>query len=123
MRFSSSYVCQQCGYISPVSLGRCPNCDNWNSFVETVEQVGKDSGGKKRVVSKVSPVKLSLVEFKSTSRVTTGNGEIDLVLGGGVVPGMAVLLAGEPGIGKSTLLLSIADSLSNKLPGEILYIC
>jgi GTP-binding protein YchF len=54
-------------------------------------------------VSKVSPVKLSLVEFKSTSRVTTGNGEIDLVLGGGVVPGMAVLLAGEPGIGKSTL--------------------
>lgn len=124
MRFTSSYVCQQCTYTSPSYLGKCPNCGSWNSFVETVEEKGKSdvkSRNNKSRKTGAKPVRLAQVEAKSTIRTSTGNSEIDLVLGGGVVPGMAVLLTGEPGIGKSTLLLELANQFL-KTGGEVLYV-
>lgn len=124
VRFTSTYVCQQCTYVSPSYLGRCPNCGSWNSFVEEVKQLGKSarsSTKENRHKTGAKPIKLAQVEARSTMRTSTGNGEIDLVLGGGVVPGMAVLLSGEPGIGKSTLLLELANNFL-KSGGEVLYV-
>lgn len=116
-RFSSKFVCQQCGYQSPQFLGKCPNCGAWNSFSEEVE-AGRS--GNKQVKAGIStkPIKLSEVVASRTERISTGMGELDLVLGGGIVPGMAVLLSGEPGIGKSTLLLELAKNFK----GEVLYV-
>ncbi len=121
-RFSSIFICQQCGYQSPASLGKCPNCGSWNSFSEEVIQTGKkEAGGKQHTTinsGDAKPVKLSEVAEAKTTRIPTGMGELDLVLGGGIVPGMAVLLSGEPGVGKSTLLLELAK----KIPGVVLYV-
>lgn len=108
------FVCQQCGYQSPSFLGKCPNCDSWNSFVE---EVSHESHGAHKS-HEAHAVKLSEIKTTQTNRVSTGISELDLVLGGGLVPGMAVLLAGEPGIGKSTLLLQLAE----KINGVVLYI-
>ena len=106
---SSNFVCQQCGYVSPQFLGRCPNCDSWNSFVETatVHSGRAGRGSKNNALAK--PVRLTDIQSKQIERISTGISELDRVLGGGIVPGMAVLVAGEPGIGKSTLLLELAD--------------
>lgn len=123
-RLTSQYVCQQCGYTTPKWLGQCPECGTWNSLVETVVQTSsKSSKGAKSRTSYVDinskPVKLSEVKKADYSkRTSTGMGELDRVLGGGIVPGMVTLLAGEPGIGKSTLLLQIA----NKIKGLIVYV-
>src|SRR5574340_983091 len=92
-RTVTNFVCQQCGYVSPSFLGRCPNCDSWNSFVETVEQDAPSRGGVKAKVD-VKPVRLTEVASKATVRTSTGITELDRVLGGGLVPGMAVLIAG-----------------------------
>ncbi len=114
---STNFVCQQCGYVSPSFLGRCPNCDSWSSLVETVEKGSVSQGVK--VLTGVKPVKLAEVALKATVRASTGIAELDRVLGGGLVPGMAVLLAGEPGIGKSTLLLQL---LAAREKTPVLYI-
>lgn len=106
---TTTYVCQQCGYNSPSYLGKCPNCDSWNSLVETVERTTSSTGGGKGSLGPVpKPVKLSETAQRPLSRLKTGVEELDRVLGGGIVPGSVVLLAGDPGIGKSTLLLQIA---------------
>ena len=109
----SSFVCQQCGYSQVGWAGKCPNCDSWGSLVETVieaSSVRKKSGvgGKK-----TQPLSLPSIEVKKTSRTTTKISELDRVLGGGLVTGQVVLLAGEPGIGKSTILLQLASNLSD----------
>src|SRR3990167_8872916 len=121
-KFSSSYVCQQCEYQSPSYLGKCPNCGSWNSFVETVQQNKKlkikNEKYKSNVKNGGAPISLSSIKSSQIERVTTGIGELDRVLGGGIVPGMAVLVAGEPGIGKSTLLLQAAE----KVAGNVLYV-
>lgn len=117
-RFSSIFVCQQCGYQSPSYLGKCPNCGSWNSFSEEVIQTGKTDKKQQRSVVSSKPVKLSEVAAVKTERISTGISELDMVLGGGIVPGMVVLVSGEPGIGKSTLLLEIA----NRLTTPVLYI-
>ena len=118
---SSQFVCQQCGSVSPKWMGQCSNCGEWNSFVETIV-ASKPKGGfgkSSRPAGQARVVKLSDVKPSEYSRRTsTGIGELDRVLGGGIIPGMVTLLAGEPGIGKSTLLLQIAD----KLPGKVLYV-
>jgi len=107
----SSFVCQQCGYKSPSYLGRCPNCNSWNSFVETVEKSARAPGmavnRRERVEGGNAPQKLALVESARVARVGTGIGEVDQVLGGGIVPGSLVLLSGDPGIGKSTLTIQV----------------
>ncbi|MBI3887972.1 AAA family ATPase [Candidatus Microgenomates bacterium] len=114
MKVSSNFVCQQCGYQSPSFLGRCPNCEAWNSFSEEII----NNKLKIKNVKTVLPVRLSEIKATQTNRISTGISELDLVLGGGVVPGMAVLLSGEPGIGKSTLLLELAS----KTDGVVLYV-
>ncbi|MEK7127676.1 MAG: AAA family ATPase, partial [Patescibacteria group bacterium] len=105
---SSVFICQQCGYQSPSFLGKCPNCDSWNSLVEEIKNNGRGGNIPARTIKSI---KLSEINAAQTQRVSTGIAELDRVLGGGLVPGMAVLLAGEPGIGKSTLLLELCDSV------------
>jgi len=112
-RFHSQYVCQQCGYSQVGWAGNCPNCGTWGSLIETVTE-SKGSSKKKVNLSSVHTKKitsLSSINLGKTQRVSTKISELDRVLGGGMVPGQVILLAGEPGIGKSTLLLQLADSL------------
>ena len=118
-KFKTVYTCKSCGYVSHQWVGQCPECDEWNSFVEDVVSTkeGKSTGGKQKDYSK--PVKLSEVSSQPPKRIPTGIGEFDRVLGGGFVPGQVVLLAGEPGIGKSTILTEIAKNL----PSTVLYVC
>jgi DNA repair protein RadA/Sms len=121
---NSRYICQQCGYESVGWLGKCPNCGSWNSLVETIVETGKGQEGITRSAVKgkskesTRPVNLSSISSRKTARISTKISELDRVLGGGLVPGQVVLVAGEPGIGKSTLLLQLADKL-----GDTLYIC
>jgi DNA repair protein RadA/Sms len=117
---SSVFECQSCGYSSAKWLGRCPDCGNWNSFVEEKRMAApKRDGvlGRDRTV----PVRLSEVSTEDAPRVATANEEFNRVLGGGIVPGSLVLLGGEPGVGKSTLLLQIAQSLQQQ-GRRVLYV-
>ncbi|MBX2860272.1 MAG: DNA repair protein RadA, partial [Vampirovibrio sp.] len=112
-----SYECDACGYISPTHLGKCPNCAQWNSFIEVKEvKLSKDS--KRQSVSEALGISsearlLSEVTQESTHRVSSGFPELDRVLGGGIIPGSYVLVGGDPGIGKSTLMLQMADRYGN----------
>ncbi len=112
----SKFICQQCGYESTGWLGKCPNCDSWNSLVETVtSEVSTINNSKNKTRPGVKPVNLSSISSKKVSRISTKISEFDRVLGGGLVDGQAVLLAGEPGIGKSTILLQLSNILGNVL--------
>lgn len=113
------FICQNCGYQSSRWLGKCSDCEAWNSFVE--EEI--TSNGKQSAPAKVSkPQLLSGVPTEDVSkRVLTGSGEFDRVLGGGIFPASVVLLAGEPGIGKSTLLLQMMLWLRHK-QHKVLYV-
>ena len=118
----SYFFCGECGYQSSTWLGKCPECGKWNTFSEEVVQAVKSgsSVAKSRVgigVSKPKPIKE--VVASETLRIPTGCGEFDRVLGGGIVPGSLILLGGEPGIGKSTLLLQTALNIPDR---RILYV-
>ena len=119
----SVFICRSCGYESPKWNGRCPSCGEWNTFEET-EPVVLKSSSSARTASRVSQkaVNLNDVDLTETSEVRykTGFNELDRVLGGGLVKGSLVLLGGEPGIGKSTLLLQICRFLGNE--NSILYV-
>lgn len=112
MKLRSSFICQQCGYESQSWYGKCPQCGTWNSLVETVKEV-PSSAGKSRTsfrsgaLSQAKPQKLSEVRHIEKNRLKSGFEEFDRVMGGGIVPGSVTLLAGDPGIGKSTLLLHV----------------
>ncbi len=113
------FVCSNCGYESSKWLGKCPACNEWNSFYE--EKVIATSGSSKdKVKEKSEVIKLNEVEKKATTRIKTDVEELDRVLGGGFVEGSLTLLGGEPGIGKSTLILQICDKV--KIDGKILYV-
>jgi DNA repair protein RadA/Sms len=102
------YVCQACGYASPKWLGRCPACEAWNSFVEEVAgEVGSPPPAPPAV-----PVAMTEVVSTSQPRMATGSAELDRVLGGGLVPGSLVLIGGDPGIGKTTLLTQACRNLA-----------
>jgi DNA repair protein RadA/Sms len=112
------YVCQKCGNQSRKWLGKCPDCGEWNSFVEERARVApKKEGAAARggfQLREVRPVAYSEIESQDDARVSSGIEEFDRVLGGGVVPGSLVLIGGDPGIGKSTLLAQAADKLSGQ---------
>ena len=112
------FVCNDCGYESAKWLGKCPACNSWNSFYE--EKLMKSSEGKMEKPKSVTPTKLNNVVGKDAVRTSTGFTELDRVLGGGLVDGSLVLLGGEPGIGKSTLILQICNKV--KTEGQVLYV-
>ena len=109
------YVCQQCGSESAKWFGKCPDCGEWHSAVEQIiEKSSRANIGDKNRSSAIKPIALKSIQSEKVSRVTTNISELDKSLGGGLVPGQVILIAGEPGIGKSTLLTQVADSLSGK---------
>ncbi|MCF0126732.1 MAG: DNA repair protein RadA [Clostridia bacterium] len=114
------FVCSECGNESAKWLGKCPACNSWNSFYEqkVVENKNKMLGITKEI--NIVPQKLNSFEAKETFRTSTGFGELDRVLGGGLAKGSLVLLGGEPGIGKSTLILQICDKIKGE--GKVLYV-
>lgn len=119
---STVFMCQECGTESPKYLGKCPSCGKWNTFVE--EKVAQETDTRSRVslskqVSKAQTIKD--VKIEQTGRVQTELSEFNRVLGGGVVPGSLVLIGGDPGIGKSTLLLQVSAEL-NQIGGVVLYV-
>lgn len=115
----ATFICQECGYQSPKYLGRCPNCSAWSSFVEEVEVKEVKNARVSLAGEKSRPVKLKDVDNISYHRTQTDMSEFNRVLGGGVVPGSLILIGGDPGIGKSTLLLQVSTQLANK--GTVLY--
>lgn len=119
-KVKSIYFCQSCGYESPKWLGKCPACEEWNTFVEEKVTVTKKNDGKQQSRDKIpQPIKLSDIETSDEPRIHMPSEELNRVLGGGLVAGSLTLIGGEPGIGKSTLLLQNTLSIRNK---KILYI-
>ena len=113
------FVCNECGYESPKWMGKCPACNAWNSFCEEKVIISSSSNsGRKKEVSK--PIELNKIEGKKEAKISTGFNELDRVLGGGLVKGSLILLGGEPGIGKSTLILQICNKI--KTDGKVLYV-
>lgn len=119
-KVKSKYVCQNCGYESAGYLGKCPDCGSWSSFVEEVS--GDDARSVKTdLPDNNPPVKLSDIEMNTEIRIKTNISEFDRVLGGGIVQGSLILLAGDPGIGKSTILLQASGELCT-VGKKVLYI-
>src|SRR6476619_4131511 len=119
----TAFVCQECGSQSSKWLGRCADCGAWNSFVEERVQESVPLSGAPHRYAVGTPAAARLyseIEIEHHARLSTGIGEFDRVLGGGVVPGSLVLIGGEPGIGKSTLLLQAAANMARTV-GPVLY--
>ncbi len=116
----TQFFCKECGYESSKWLGQCPGCKQWNSFVEA-PVAPKAKGVKKHALTSEKPVTLSEISIMQEDRVTTGIEEFDRVLGGGIVPASLILVGGDPGIGKSTLLLQVCKHLSDD-GHKVLYI-
>lgn len=121
-KIKTVFFCKECGNESPKWIGHCPGCGAWNSYVEESVVVGKDSKSTKNTIvseTKARPVKVQDISSTKEARVDLECDELNRVLGGGLVPGSLILLGGEPGIGKSTLLLQVALKLKDK---KILYV-
>ena len=118
-RPATLFSCTDCGAQSPKWLGRCPECSAWNTFAEETPAVGQ-SEPLLRLSSTTAPTPIDRIETDDAPRISTGLPNFDRVLGGGIVPGAVVLVGGEPGIGKSTLLLQIAQRLTGH--GQVLYV-
>ena len=116
------FVCNECGYESAKWLGKCPACGSWNTFFEQKIIENKNSSLKATTNNGKAniPQKLNSDEAKETIRTSTGFEELDRVLGGGLVKGSLILLGGEPGIGKSTLILQLCDKVQGD--GQVLYV-
>jgi DNA repair protein RadA/Sms len=114
----SVYICQQCGYESPKWLGKCPDCDNWSTFQEEIRQATHKGVTISKSAAVVSP--LLSGEAEVLPRVSTGIQELDRTLGGGIIPGVVVMIGGDPGIGKSTLMLQMLDKINSK--NDLLYV-
>jgi len=121
----TKFICQECGYESPKWMGKCPGCSTWNSMVEEVEKVVANRRGAfahsegTQVAEK--PVSIKAIETVNEARIFTDSNELNRVLGGGIVRGSLVLIGGDPGIGKSTLLLQVSSQLAVK-GHSVLYI-
>jgi len=122
-RQKSVYACAECGHSSPKWLGQCPSCHRWNTLHEEVVADVRSPSRGPAPGGATKPVPLREVVASEEERIKTGIGELDRVLGGGVVPGMLALLGGDPGIGKSTLLLTALDRLARQVGGRpVLYV-
>jgi DNA repair protein RadA/Sms len=122
MKVKSAFFCSNCGTESPKWVGKCPSCGEWNTYQEEIiekktTQAQKDTAWKDTKV-KIVPKKLNDIESLSNIRVSTQDGELDRVLGGGLVAGSIILIGGQPGIGKSTLMLQVALNIGR----PILYV-
>ncbi len=113
----SVYACQSCGYESARWLGRCPDCGDWNTFALTATAVESDGAA-----GSAKAIPVTEVTLEGAERLGTGIAEFDRVLGGGAVPGSLVLIGGDPGVGKSTLLLQVAGQLATQGRGPVLYV-
>ena len=123
-KVKSKYVCQNCGYENPKWLGKCPECLQWNTFVEEIEEKmtpKQQSLARQASRSTSRPVKINSIAPKREERFSTSIPELDRVLGGGVIPGSLVLVGGDPGIGKSTLLLQVSNNVA-ETGKKVLYI-
>ncbi len=117
----SVYTCSDCGGTSPKWLGKCPHCEAWNTLVEGVAESASPNKNRFQALAKSQPVaNLADIEAADFERTSTGQEELDRVLGGGIVAGGVVLIGGDPGIGKSTLLLQAVDALSQSV--SVLYV-
>jgi len=114
------FVCQVCGYESPKWLGKCPSCGEWNTFAEEIKEELPLERANIIITEKPTPKKLSEIVYSEQNRIKTGLEQFDFMLNGGLVNGQVILVAGEPGIGKSTLMLEIAKNLSKS--GKVLYV-
>ena len=122
MKQKTIFVCTECGYNSPKWLGKCPTCNNWNTFSEEEEIPASkyEIPGTSELLIKHPPKQISEIENENETRMPSGIGELDRVLGGGIVNGSLILVGGDPGIGKSTLLLQISDKISQN--SNVLYV-
>ncbi|ODV13132.1 MAG: DNA repair protein RadA [Rubrivivax sp. SCN 70-15] len=117
----SIYTCSECGGTSPKWLGKCPHCNAWNTLEESIADAPTSGKNRFQSLSKSQPVAtLSEIDAADVARTPTGQDELDRVLGGGIVAGGVVLIGGDPGIGKSTLLLQALDALSTQM--KVLYV-
>ncbi len=120
-KVKSIYICSECGYESPKWYGKCPSCGEWNTMNEEVRDTAKQSSAAvSRAVSYAPPVQIKDISTTDEIRYQTGSSELDRVMGGGIVKGSLILLGGDPGIGKSTILLQICEHLGQRL--SILYV-
>lgn len=116
------FVCRTCGFQSPKWLGKCPDCGNWDTLAEEVQYNAASAGTKRRAIpGDTGPVSIDAVILEDECRIQTGIGEFDRVLGGGLVPGSLVLIGGDPGIGKSTLMLQALYGLARQ-DAKVLYV-
>src|SRR5688572_6510257 len=114
------FLCNNCGSVHPKWMGKCPDCGTWDSLEEykepahdeRAERSGKLAAEAERGIAAAEPIVITDIEEADTPRLRCGIGEFDRILGGGLVPGSAILVGGEPGIGKSTLLLQVANALA-----------
>jgi len=121
-RTKAQYVCQTCGHASPKWLGRCPSCGEWNTLVEEIEAAVKPATRRRAAgAAAVEPVSVAAVTLPDETRTPTGVAEFDRVLGGGLVRGSVVLVGGDPGTGKTTLLTQIGDRVA-RAGGQVLYV-
>ncbi|MGY8988717.1 MAG: AAA family ATPase, partial [Flavobacteriales bacterium] len=113
-KIQSAFFCQNCGTQSPKWLGKCPQCNEWNIFVEEVISKEEKSTTWNGLNKASVPVSINDISFSKENRIKTSDIELNRVLGGGIVPGSVILLGGDPGIGKSTLLLQLALTSEKK---------
>jgi DNA repair protein RadA/Sms len=118
-KIKSVYVCNNCGADSPKWIGKCPNCGEWNTYHEEIIRTDATAKRQSSLAQKSKPVLLSDVELANEPRINTESEELNRVLGGGIVPGSLILIGGEPGIGKSTLVLQTVLRMQNR---RILYV-
>ncbi|MBV9601323.1 MAG: DNA repair protein RadA [Chloroflexi bacterium] len=121
-RARTEFVCRECGYRNPRSLGRCPECDAWGSFDEIAQRLSPVATTRPATPPAARPLRLSEIESADFDRIPIGIDEVARVLGGGIVKGSLTLIGGDPGVGKSTLLTQVANTVAEQSQREVLYV-